>query len=164
MKRTFLFAASALALTFTSPAFADDSASQIVGVWKFVKQQVKEVATGKVSHPYGEKPSGYIIYTKGGRMIFSLVGDDRQKPAGASATDEERIRLFNTLSTGSGTYKVEGNTVIVTYDSSWNQVWTGTTQKRTFVISGNKITHTSAPGKNLAGQETIFENELEKVE
>ena len=164
MKCTSFFAASALALTFTSPAFADDLASQIVGVWKFVSNYNKVVATGKVSHPFGEKPAGYIVYTKGGRVVFSVVGGDRQKPAGASATDEERVKLFNSLATGSGTYKVEGNTLVVTYDSSWNQMWTGTTQKRTVAISGNKLTMTSAPGKDIAGQEVIFENVLEKVE
>jgi hypothetical protein len=162
MKRTCLFAASALALS--TPAFANDLPSQIIGVWKFVSNYNKEVATGKIFHPYGEKPMGYIIYTKGGRVIFSLVGDNRQKPAGVSASDEERVKLFNTLATGSGTYRVEGNAVVVTYDSSWHQLWTGTTQKRNIAISENRLTITSTPTRNMAGQEIIFENVLEKVE
>ncbi len=116
MKCTSFFAASALALTFTSPALADDLASQIVGVWRFVSNASKEASTGKVSHHYGEKPVGYVVYTKGGRVIFSLVGDNRQKPAGPSVTDEERIKLFNSLNTGSGTYKLEGNSLVVTYE------------------------------------------------
>ena len=54
--------------------------------------------------------------------------------------------------------------IIVTYDSSWHELWTGTTQKRNIAISGNKLTLTSAPTKNADGQEIIFENVLEKVE
>jgi hypothetical protein len=72
--------------------------------------------------------------------------------------------LFNTLSAGSGTYKIEGNTGMVTYDSSWHQLWTGTTQKRTYAISGNKLTITSAPTKLADGKEVIFEVVLERVE
>ena len=72
--------------------------------------------------------------------------------------------MFNTLSAGSGTYKIEGNTGMVTYDSSWHQLWTGTTQKRTYAISGNKLTITSAPTKLADGNEVTFEVVLERVE
>lgn len=166
MKHLLISAATVVTfvLPLAQPSTAQDLTSQIVGVWKFVSNTNKELATGKVNQPFGEKPMGYIVYTKGGRIIFSLVGDSRQKPAGASATDAERINLFNTLATGSGTYKVDGDTLIVTYDSSWHQIWTGTTQKRKISISGNKLTITSDPAKNMAGQEIVFENVMERVE
>ena len=98
-------------------------------------------------------------------MIFTLVaGEGRPKPGTSGATDAERATLFRSLAAGSGTYKVEGNAVIVAYDSSWHELWTGTTQKRNIAISGNKMTLTSVPTKNADGQDTIFENVLEKVE
>jgi hypothetical protein len=155
---------AALGFASACPAQSEDLASQIVGVWKIVSNHNKEVATGKISYPIGEKPNGYIVYTKGGRTIFALVGDNRPQPAASGATDAERVSLFNTLAAGSGTYKIEGNTATVTYDSSWHQLWTGTTQKRTIAISGNKLTVTSAPTKNAAGQEVIFEVVYERVE
>lgn len=166
MKRTALLAvATAFLVASTTAARAQDLATQIVGVWKFVSNHNKETATGKILKPYGEKPTGYIIYTKGGRVVFSLVaGEGRPKLGASGATDAERAALFSTLAAGSGTYKVEGNAVIVSYDSSWHELWTGTTQKRNIAISGNKLTLTSAPTKNAAGQEIIFVNVLEKVE
>jgi len=157
-------AAVAFVSAFALPVSAQDLASQVVGVWKFVSNSNKEVATGKVNRPYGEKPTGYIVYTKGGLTVFSIVGGDRSKPVGASATDAERLSLFSTLAAGSGTYKVEGNKIVITYDSSWHQLWTGTTHKRNISISGNRLTITSDPVKNLAGQDIIFENILERVE
>jgi hypothetical protein len=165
MKVKLLLAVMTAALGFASacPAQSQDLASQIVGVWKYVSVNNKEVATGKMAYPLGEKPIGYIVYTKGGRVIFTVVGDKRPQPAG-SATDAERVSLFNTLSAGSGTYKIEGNTGMVTYDSSWHQLWTGTTQKRTYAISGNKLTITSAPTKLADGNEVTFEVVLERVE
>jgi hypothetical protein len=159
-----LLATATLLVALSISASGQDLASQLVGVWKFVSISNKEVATGKVTKPFGEKPIGYVVYTKGGRLIFSVVGDDRAKPAGATATDAERLKLYDTLAVGSGTYKVEGDTLMSTFDSSWNQLWTGTTQKRKIAISGNMLTATSDPFKNLAGQELVFENVAERVE
>jgi hypothetical protein len=147
-----------------TPAIADDLASQLIGVWKYVSVSNTEVATGKVTHPYGEKPIGYIVYTKGGRQIFSIVSDNRAKPASSVATDAERLRLFNTSGSGTATYKLDGNTIMSTYDSSSGETWTGTTQKRKIAITGNKLTVISDPYKNLAGQEVTFEVVYERVE
>ena len=118
---------------------------------------------GKEVKPYGDKVSGYLTYTKGGRMLWAHFGDNRPKPA-MPFTDADRVKLFSTLSAGSGTYKVEGKTVTVTYDTSWHELWTGTTQKRTFEIVGNMLTVTSDPVKNANGVETRFVITLERVE
>jgi len=72
--------------------------------------------------------------------------------------------LFNTMVALSGTYQVEGNTVTVTYTTSWNQTFTGTTQKRQIELAGNKLTVTSAPFKNEQGQDAIIVVTLERVE
>ena len=45
-----------------------------------------------------------------------------------------------------------------------NQTWTGITQKRQFEIEGNKVTVTSAPFKNLAGQDIVFVVTYERIE
>lgn len=165
MKRILISAIGlAFVLTWAQPAPTQDLASQLVGVWKFTSQSTKELATGKINYPYGEKPTGHIVYTKGGHVAFVLAGDNRKAPAGATATDAERIALFNTIAAGSGTYKVEGNTIIVTYAASWNQTWTGITQKRQFEIVGNKLTATSAPTKNLSGQDIVFVVTYERAE
>jgi Lipocalin-like domain len=164
MKRfVTLAAATALSTTFPISVSADDLATQIVGVWKIQSNYNKELATGKMNYPLGEKPAGYVVYTKGGRLIFALVAGDRAKPA-ASATDAERVALYNTLASGSGSYKVEGDTLTVTYDTSWLQTWTGTTQKRKIAISGNRLTVTSEPTKLSDGKEVVFENVLERAE
>ena len=133
-------------------------------MWKVISNSNKELATGKVNYPLGQNPAGYVVYTKGGHIIFSLIAGDRAKPAGASATDAERVALYNTLAAGSGTYKVDGNTLTVTYDTSWLQTWTGTTQKRKIAFSGNKLTVTSEPTKLSEGQEVVFEVVYERTE
>ena len=141
-------------------------ASSIVGVWKYTSFIDKEVESGHVLKPFGENPNGYIVYTKGGHIVFSLVGDNRNAPASAKPTDAERIALFKSSGSGGGTYKVEdNNTVAITWNASWNQWWTGRTQKRQVEIEGNKMTIASAPTKSVAtGREIIFVITLERVE
>ena len=164
MKRTLRSAAAlAFLITLAQPAAAQDLGAQLVGMWKYVSNTQTETASGKVIKPYGDKVSGYIIYTKGGRLLFALFGEGRQKPA-MPFTDADRAKLFTTLAAGSGTYKLEGKTLTQTFDASWHELWTGTTQKRTIEIVGNKLTSTSEPVKNPAGVEIVFVNVLERVE
>ena len=143
-----------------------DLASSIVGVWKYTSFIDREVESGQVLKPFGENPSGYIVYTKGLHIVFSLVGDNRNAPANPNPTDAERIALFKSSGSGGGTYKIEDdNSVSITWDASWNQWWTGRAQKRKVEIEGNKMTITSAPTKSVAtGREIIFVITLERVE
>lgn len=163
-----VISAVALASLVTStppPAAAEDLASQIVGTWKYVSVTNTEVSSGKVSKPLGETPKGYVVYTKGGRFLFVLVGENRAKPTGAAVTDAEAVGLFKTSSFGSGAYKVEGKTVALTFDTSANERLTGTTQKRHLLIIGNKLTVTSDPVKGPPTElDVVYTNTLERVE
>ena len=164
--RTLITAAALAFLAALPPpaAAAEDLASQIVGMWRYVSVTRTEVASGKVNKPYGENPKGYLVYTKGGRGMFVLVAENRAKPAAAAVTDAEAAALYRTMAAGSGTYKVEGKTLTATWDTMSNQAWTGTTQKRYVDIVGNKLTISSAPVKTSDGLEVVLTNTLEKVE
>ena len=142
-----------------------DLASSIVGVWRYVSFIDKETETGKLLKPFGESPSGYIVYTKGGHIVFSLIGD-RVAPNSPNPSDPERIALFTSSSSCAGRYKVEDDgSVTVTWDASWNQWWTGRSQKRQIEIEGDKMIITSAPTKSVAtGREIVFVTTLERVE
>jgi lipocalin-like protein len=158
-----LISALVTAVALAVPAPAQDLASQIVGVWKYTSLTTTDVASGKVTRNFGDKPNGYFVYTKGGRIIFSLVGDNRAKPTGA-VTDAEAIALFRTLAAGSGTYKIDGNAVTFTYDSSWLETWTGTSQKRKVEIDGNKLTVSAQIKVPATGADAVLVTTFEKVE
>lgn len=166
MKRTWFSAAAiTFLLTWAQQAAAQDLAASIVGVWKYTGVTNKEVATGKITYPYGEKPTGHMVYTKGGHVMFVAAGDNRNAPTTPTLTDADRINLFKTMAAASGTYKVEGTTLILTYTTSWNQAWSGITQKRQIEIVGNKLTVTSELVKNATtGQEIVFASTFERVE
>ena len=133
-------------------------------MWKYTSVTSTEVVSGKVAKLLDDKPNGYVIYTKGGRFLWSIVAEERAKPS-AGVSDAEAVLLFRTLSAGSGTFKVEGSVLTLTFDSSWNQLWTGTSQKRNIEIVGNKLTATTDPVKASAtGLESVNQATFERVE
>src|SRR4051794_17485686 len=63
MKYTLISAIGlAFLLTWARPVPAQDAAAQLVGVWKYTNINIKQVATGKISYPFGENPTGHIVY------------------------------------------------------------------------------------------------------
>jgi hypothetical protein len=164
--KRLLAATFALVLPFAAAAEEQELASQIIGVWKLTDVTAIEVATGKrIEKAYGEKPIGYFIYTKGGHFLWTITADGRDAPAGSAPTNAERVYLFNTLSFGSGTYMVEGKTVLHRYESSWHQVWTGNTRSTTAEIVGSKLTMQHAPFNSpISGAEVAGTTTFERAE
>ena len=62
---------------------------------------------GAVERQAIEHPSGNQLFTKGGMMFFQAA-ENRKSPAGAVATDAERVALFNALVAYAGTNEVDG--------------------------------------------------------
>lgn len=164
--KTILASATALALFATSigPAMSQDLASQIVGVWKRVSQVQKHVATGFTTKPVGDRPVGPAIFTRGGHFVWMFVADGRKAPSEMGPTDADRIALYNSSAFGSGTYKVDGSTVVLTYDSSSNQAWTGTERRAQIQVSGKVPTWTSAPYRGADNTDYITIVTMERVE
>jgi Lipocalin-like domain len=70
------------------------------------------------------------------------------KPLEANPTDEQRVKLHQTVTAYAGTYTVQADKVIHQVDISWNEAWTGTDQVRFIKLDGNVLTITTAPNKS----------------
>ena len=126
-------------------------AGRIEGVWKLKKYSRRFLDTGEVRSDL--LPQAYILYTPGGFMMSITVEEKRAPPAGEVLTDEERVRLFKSIiSAYSGTYVVEGDTVIHDVNLSWNEAWTGTKQMRLFKVTGDELVIETTP--RTAGTDT----------
>ena len=154
----------AFLVTLTHAAAAQDLASQLPGVCKRTSQVLKELATGATSKPYGENPGGPAFFTRGGHFAWSITGDGRQAPAGPLPNEAETIALYNSMAFGTGTYRVEGSSVFLKYDSSWNQAWTGTERKAEMKVTGRTLTWTSPPFKIAGGKDAIAIITMERME
>src|SRR5687768_3883516 len=76
----------------------------LLGTWKMVSWTRKVLATGEVSDAMGPDPTGYIAYHADGRMMALVLKSDRPPFTGPVPTDEEKIRLFDTMLAYSATY------------------------------------------------------------
>jgi hypothetical protein len=132
-----------------SPTIALAGEKPILGTWKLKSMFREVVATGeKLTTILGERPNGYLSYSADGRMYAILTADNRIKPHEANPTDEQRVKLHQSMFAYAGTYTVYADKIIHHVDISWNEAWTGTEQVRFFKLDGNILTITSAPIKS----------------
>jgi hypothetical protein len=160
-----LVAGIALAALTANSTLADD-ASMLVGVWKLTSWTRHEVVSGKEVKLFGEKPVGYIIFTKGGHFSWQGYDSQRMKPAEANPTDTERGALFKTMYAYEGTYEVEGGGMTQNVEHAWNQGWVGTKfGLAKYEVSGNSLTLVSKPFKSTVdGTESFVTTTYERLE
>ena len=98
-------------------------ASPLLGTWKVISTQHKNIATGEIGEipGLGYDPIGFISYTADGRVYTMTVNRNRPPPSGTPATSEEKQRLFDTMSAYGGTYTVYEDRVVHHVDIAWNQ-------------------------------------------
>jgi Lipocalin-like domain len=113
---------------------ASDTA-KVVGTWKLVSF-VNEFQDGSEARgAYGNNPTGYVIFTQEGRVMFMVEAEGRKPPE----NDEQRAAAFRTIIAYTGTYRLEGDKLITKVDVSWNPAWVGTEQVRDYKLEDNTL-------------------------
>jgi hypothetical protein len=120
----------------------------LLGTWKMVSWQREVLATGGRTDALGPEPVGYFHYGADGRCSVIVVRRDRPTPTTLPPTEDERVRLYDSMLAYAGTYTVDDEKVVHHVDASWNQIWTGTDQVRFYQLEGDKLTFRSAPAKD----------------
>jgi hypothetical protein len=149
-------------LAIASPASAQDTKSGIVGLWKLTDHGNKNSSTGAVEHPRGQHPGGYQLFSKDGHHMFVMFDENRKKPS-VPPTAAERVALFNSLISYAGTYKVEGNKVMVHVENDASQA---VPADRTYLVelTGNKMTLTAEPFTDAAGNKVISIRSFQRLD
>lgn len=113
-----------------------DNHTGLIGIWKLIECDVEYQDSG-AREPYfnAAPPSGYAIFTPEGRMMVLLVSGDRVP----GQTEEKQAALFRTMIAYTGLYRFEGGQFITSVDVSWNEVWTGSEQKRFYTLDGDRL-------------------------
>jgi hypothetical protein len=128
-------------------AWGNDGSPSIVGTWKLVSRSVIDLGSQRTLYDYGERPTGYVVYTPGGYMAL-FVAADAQKPPELprSAGDAgEAPAASPAPRTYVGTYRVDAGRLLYHIDSAWLPAWNGSDQVRFFRIEGKRLTITSEP-------------------
>ncbi len=158
--------ALAWVLALLSPVMARAlDVEKLYGTWKLVSFTQRYVATGETIDVFGKSPSGFLSYSRDGRMNAIIVKDKRPKPADmAKATAEDKAQLLSSMYAYAGTFTVDGNTVTHHVDISWNESWTGTHQVRNVRLEGDKLYISTNPQENgIDGRIMVAELLWERV-
>ena len=117
---------------------ADESAivKQLIGAWSLVSWRAVS-PDGSISHPYGERPIGQIIYQSEGRMSACLMRRQRARFASENrfdATPAEREAAYRDFLSYFGSFTVQETDGTVTHhvEGATFPNWSGTELVRTF--------------------------------
>lgn len=133
----------------SAPLFAQGPAKTVTGVWKVTAVETREVVSGKIVRPFGDRPTGTFIFTPGGRMVGMQYAGNRKAPAASNPTDAERAALHASMSAYSGRYRVDGRKVLIDIEDSSIQSWNGTARVINVDIDGSRMVGTSEPFRSL---------------
>ena len=112
-----------------------DARARIVGSWRVVSYELEFQDGNERLLPLGSRPNGYLLFGADGRMMAYLEADARKAPR----TDEERSAAYRTMLAYTGKYRVQGNKWTTKVDGTWNVEWLGTSQERSFTLSGDRL-------------------------
>jgi hypothetical protein len=155
-----LVAAALIAFSTSAPAQVNQS---LVGTWKLISGKTVAVASHESSALYGEHPTGFITYTREGRVSVIIAADGRKPLSVAdriAAPAAERAVAFATFIAYAGRYTVSGNQVIHHIEVSSFQNWVNTDQTRIAAFQGNRVTFRTPPlmlGGKLRISEVVWE-------
>jgi hypothetical protein len=123
-----------LFLMAVQPSFADDRA-KLLGIWKIVSYEWEDQAEGERTPVKGKNPTGYLIFTPEGRMMVVITGEGRNPPK----TDQDRANLWDSMSSYTGMYRLEGDKWITKVDVGWDPGRVGIEQVRFFRVDGDRL-------------------------
>jgi hypothetical protein len=130
-------------------AGAGDGPEALVGAWRLVSNE-EHRPDGSVVAVWGSSPAGSLIYQAGGRMAVQLMDPRRAKFASddrLAGTPEEVRRAFAGYLAYFGTFSVDERARTVTHhvEGATFPNWIGTDQRRTYELSGDRLTLSTPP-------------------
>ena len=96
--------------------------TQLVGSWRLVSLVATYTDTKERIELYGPHPTGYMVLSPNGRIIFLFTRADRTPPQ----TDADRATLFSAMTAYTGRVRIEAeDRFVITVDLAWDPGWTG---------------------------------------
>jgi hypothetical protein len=124
--------------------------ARLSGTWRLLSAVMEDVESNVQSRPWGERPNGWLILTPAARWMVIQTAEGRQH----AQDDAKRAAAFRSMLAYSGTYRINGDKIIVDVDISWDEAWIGTEQIRLFKLEGDRL-HIEAlpqPYANFGGK------------
>jgi hypothetical protein len=109
----------------------------------------------------GKSQHGYLVITP--KVLVLLYTGDVRRPG---TTPEAKVGLYDSMAAYAGPYRVEGDKLIVSVDTSWNEVWAGRDQTRTIEVKGKRLALIGAPQRSStqANRTLTSRSEWERID
>ncbi len=117
--------------------------ASLVGTWRLTGWKKASSNSNGESDVFGSSPTGYLNYDQDGRILVLALHGDRPSPSQSPPSEEEKIKLFDSMLAYAGTYTVQEDRVLHKLDASWNDIWTNTVQTRLISLKKNRLTYTT---------------------
>jgi hypothetical protein len=124
------------------------SVKSLVGTWALESWELVD-SDGAVTHPFGRRPLGYLMYGPEGYMSVALMAAERKPFAGddiLAGSPEEKSAAVETCIAYSGRYEILGNLVRHHVEISLFPNWIGTTLERIVAHQGDTMRLSTQPG------------------
>ena len=135
---------------------------QIAGTWRLIAASATS-GGDRNDAPYGPNPSGFITYTRDGR-VMAIISHSGRKPLASgdriSASVDERAEAFATSFSYAGRYSLAGDRIIHRVEIASVQNWVDTDLVRLVRVQNNRITLTTPPisvGGQIRTTELVWE-------
>src|SRR5215813_11075388 len=145
MTRMFARIAAAMSLlgfVMPGPASAQQIDKNLVGAWNIVSVTYQQ--GDKTTEPYGSNIRGTQVFGADGRFAVVVTRGDLPKVASnnretATAEESQKIVHGSIGYFGSYTTNAADNSVTVNIEGATYANWIGTSQKRTYTITGDEM-------------------------
>jgi hypothetical protein len=108
----------------------------LVGSWRLLSVEATFTDTGERVATFGSSPSGRMVMTPGGRIMFIITKSNRQQ----AANDVARATLFNETIAYSGMVRSAGpGQFVTTVEISLFPEEVGTEKLRHFTLDGGRL-------------------------
>ena len=145
-----------LVLLLVSPSLGQQS---LVGTYKLVSVQ-REI-DGKPDPIPGNPSRGYLIIAPKAYVLLQTEGTRKYGPSAA-----DKAALWESMVAHGGSYRVEGNKLVMNPDTSSNESTVGSPTTRYWEIKGNRLILTSdpRPWDRNPSKTIVSRQEFEKIE
>jgi Lipocalin-like domain len=113
---------------------------QLVGVWA-LRSWRQQYDDGRVTMPFGETPTGMLIYTADGRMSGMIAEGERSRLSGGQWTSPaaERAAAYGSFMAYGGRFVVDGDDIVHHVEISLFPNWVGAEQRRTARLRDDRL-------------------------
>ena len=123
--------------------------SGLVGTWRLVEFWDRDSTAGRLTYPYGERPTGYFVYDASGHVFIQIakgpagfrVDQARGESWFVNAPSDELERAVSDFRAYYGTYAVDAIRGIVVHQVEGDSrgLYTGTPQIRLYRLAGDSL-------------------------